>query len=365
QTAIPQTYKRVKIAFFAISPRRDGGVYQYTLSAIEAFKKLGCDREIQITFFHSPDYADCFATATNQWRSVNTTHTDIGRDVFLATYFGKRINALDNEAFDLAVSPKTCLAGYGMARKFVVTLHDLQHKHFPQYFRFYRRRLRDLLYSRAVNLADVTICETNYVKQDIVSFYDVDPSKILVLPSPPPNYVSSIIEDARLHSVKQRYNLPNEYLFYPAQFWFHKNHIRLFKALDILGSSCGIDVPLVLVGSPREAFSAAMQEIANLKLESRIRYLGYVPDQDMPYLFKLSTCLVLPTLFESLSIPMWEAFRLEVPVVCSNVCALPEQAGPAAIFFDPYDPGDMARGIRDLLVEPAKAEKLIDQGKQR
>jgi glycosyltransferase involved in cell wall biosynthesis len=135
--------------------------------------------------------------------------------------------------------------------------------------------------------------------------------------------------------------------------------------LDILGSSYGMDVPLVLVGSPREAFSAAMQEITNLKLESKTRYLGYVPDQDMPYLFKLSRGLVLPTLFESLSIPMWEAFWLEVPVVCSNVCGLPEQAGAAAIFFDPYDPRDIARGIRELLLDPAKSRKLIHEGKQR
>ena len=245
----------MKIAFFALSPRTDGGVYQYTLSAIDAFKRIACAGKFQITFFHSGDYSEYFSEANVQWAHVDLAQSGIARDVFRATYLGKGISALGKGAFDLAISPKTCLVGYKTGSRFVVTLHDLQHKHFPQYFRMYRRMLRDVLYSRSVNLSDITICETNYVKQDIVSYYDVDPGKIHVLPSPPPSYVSnSDLDHQTLRKVRQRYNLPSEYLFYPAQFWFHKNHIRLFKAMRVLRSAYGIDVPLVLVGAARESF---------------------------------------------------------------------------------------------------------------
>ena len=102
-----------------------------------------------------------------------------------------------------------------------------------------------------------------------------------------------------------------------------------------------------------------------LGLESRVMYLGYVPEHEIPCLFKLSRGLVLPTLFESLSIPIWEAFSLEVPVTCSNIGSLPEQAGDAAIFFNPYDPEDIARGMRDLLNGASKSKKLIQKGKEQ
>ncbi len=65
----------------------------------------------------------------------------------------------------------------------------------------------------------------------------------------------------------------------------------------------------------------------------------------MPYLYKLSTALVMPTLFESVSLPIWESFYLGVPVVSSNVCALPEQVGDAGLLFDPHDIEDMAEKI--------------------
>lgn len=76
--------------------------------------------------------------------------------------------------------------------------------------------------------------------------------------------------------------------------------------------------------------------------------MGYVPQEDMPYLYKLSSALVMPTLFESVSMPIWEAFSLGVPVVSSNVCALPEQVGDAGLLFDPYNIEDIAEKIFKL-----------------
>ena len=108
-----------------------------------------------------------------------------------------------------------------------------------------------------------------------------------------------------------------------------------------------------------------MKKIAELNLESRVKHIGYIDYEDIPYLYRMSQMLVMPTLFESVSIPIYEAFALGVPVCCSNVVALPEQVGDAALIFDPHDIEDMSEKIVLLLRDKNLAETLVTKGKLR
>ena len=85
----------------------------------------------------------------------------------------------------------------------------------------------------------------------------------------------------------------------------------------------------------------------------------------MPYLYKLSTTLVMPTLFESISLPIWEAFYFGVPVVSSNVCALPEQVGDAGLLFDPHNIEDMAEKIYKIWIDEELRKTLVQKGYER
>jgi glycosyltransferase involved in cell wall biosynthesis len=126
-----------------------------------------------------------------------------------------------------------------------------------------------------------------------------------------------------------------------------------------------LEIPLILVGSKKNNFENVMKEIQNLGLSRQVKYLGYVPDEDMPYLYKLATALVMPTLFESVSMPIWEAFHLGCPVVSSNVCALPEQVGDAGLIFDPYNIEDMAEKIFIIWTNENLRSELINKGFER
>jgi len=163
----------------------------------------------------------------------------------------------------------------------------------------------------------------------------------------------------------RKYDLPERYIFYPAQFWFHKNHIKLLEALSLLRNKYNTIVPLILVGSKKNNFDNVMKAIEKLNLERQVKYLGYVPDEDMPYLYKLSTALVMPTLFESVSMPIWEAFYLGVPVVSSNVCALPEQVGNAGLLFDPFNIEDIAEKIYKIWIDENLRTELVQKGYNR
>jgi glycosyltransferase involved in cell wall biosynthesis len=252
-----------------------------------------------------------------------------------------------------------------MRKPYIVTIHDFQHEYYPEFFTFKERLSRKIVYKTGQK-ANIVVCESEYVKKDIIKFLKVPKEKIHVIPSPPPSYILNIklLED-KYEEIRPKYSLPAKFLFYPAQFWYHKNHINLLRAIKLIKDKYGESINLVLVGSKKNNFENVMNEIKILGLQNQVKYLGYVPDEDMPYLYKLSTALVMPTLFESVSIPIWEAFYLGVPVVSSNVCALPEQVGDAGLLFDPYDIEDMAEKIYKVWIDKNLRDELRKKGYNR
>jgi glycosyltransferase involved in cell wall biosynthesis len=108
-----------------------------------------------------------------------------------------------------------------------------------------------------------------------------------------------------------------------------------------------------------------MALVEELSLSSRVKHLGQIDVSDLVAVYKLATLVVIPTLFESISIPMYEAFSLGVPVCASNVLALPEQAGDAAVLFDPMSPQDMADKITATLCDTSLRARLVQRGMER
>jgi len=140
----------------------------------------------------------------------------------------------------------------------------------------------------------------------------------------------------------------------------------LIKCVEITKEKTPKDGICVDIGPTTiKSFENIMNEIEKMNMKKFVRYLGYVADEDMPYLYKLSTALVMPTLFESISMPIWEAFYLGCPVVSSNVCALPQQVGKAGLLFDPYNTEDMAEKIYKIWVDNDLRKLLKEKGRKK
>ena len=211
--------------------------------------------------------------------------------------------------------------------------------------------------------AESIICESNYVKNDIIQFYKVPEDKICIVESPPPNsFINSKILKHKNKTVIEKYKLPKEYLYYPAQTWYHKNHINLLKAFKLLSAKYP-KLFLILSGSTQNNHTNVLKYIKDNNL--KVKHIGYIDYDDLPYIYVNSKMLVLPTLFESISIPIWEAFSLGVPVCSSNAVALPEQVGDAGILFDPKDPIDIFDKIKTLLGDSIKREEMVIMGKNK
>jgi glycosyltransferase involved in cell wall biosynthesis len=362
-----------KIGVIGFSSFENGGVYQYTQSLIDG---LILDRSNKYIIFTKED-DNRYDNYGLEVRKFHKARVSVLVKLFrlLCMLLKKRSSLFltkeENSVFgdvDLFISPTISAYPYYYLKKpYIFALHDMQEKYYPAYFTIRERILRFVLNNAISNDASKIICESSFVKNDIVNFIGINERKICVLQSPPPAYfLSYVFVDKKFRVIKEKYSLPERFIFYPAQCWFHKNHIKLVEAFEIVSKEID-DVFLILTGSKQNNYNNLIKKIEELGLVGKVIHLGYVDYEDLPYFYKMSQFLVMPTLFESVSIPIYEAFALEVPVCSSNVVALPEQVGEAGLLFDPNDVHDISDKIfaylKDENLRKEKAKLGLDKVK--
>jgi glycosyltransferase involved in cell wall biosynthesis len=243
---------------------------------------------------------------------------------------------------------------------------DLQHLHYPEFFDAWTIAWRETVYRAGCNFAQALIVNSDWIKADVVRQYQVDPQKIQVVAEAPPASTSADLSEAVLAEIRTKYQLEEQFLFYPGVTWPHKNHLRLFEALAYLRDRRGLRLQLVCTGSRYEPFwSSILEGIQDCSLESQVRFLGHVPHRDLCGLYRLATAMVLPSLFEANSLPVFEAWLEGTPVVCSNATGLPEQVDDAAVLFDPVDHVSIADALAVIATQPTLRATLRARGHRR
>jgi glycosyltransferase involved in cell wall biosynthesis len=252
------------------------------------------------------------------------------------------------------------------ASPMVYNPHDLQHLHFPQFFTAELIQWRELMYRAGCQYARVVVAGSHWIKKDLIEQYGLNPKKIQVIPWAPPTQAISEPTPALLNDVKSRYNLPSHFIFYPAMLWEHKNHLRLLEAIAKLRDQNGLISQLVCSGDLKSKFWPVIQKnIRRLSLESQVRFIGMVSPEELRAIYRLCHSVIVPTLFEAASGPVFEAWHDDVPVACSSVTSLPEQAGNAALLFDPFSVDAIANTIERLARDQQLRANLIRNGKRR
>ena len=243
--------------------------------------------------------------------------------------------------------------------------HDLQHRHLPQLFGIGERALRELYYRRLCERADVVAVSSSWVKDDLVRQYGLPAEKVAVVPLAAAHEGGEEVLPAELAATRRELELPARFVFYPAQTWPHKNHIALLAALSCLREQHGLRVSLVSAGRLTPHYDRILERARELDLLEQVRFLGFVSAAQLSRLYRLCTCVVIPSRFEAASFPLWEAFRHGAPAVCSTATSLPVQAGDAALVVDPQRPDELAEAIRRLWTEPELRAELVARGRRR
>jgi glycosyltransferase involved in cell wall biosynthesis len=227
----------------------------------------------------------------------------------------------------------------------VLNLHDLQHLHHPENFSAEELDTRQQLWARSAALADAVIVSSDFVHRDLVARMGLPASKIHTVPISWNPAVEAGLRSFTVEAARRHYGLPARYAYYPAQFWPHKNHVRLLQALrDVREHRPGTDLKLVLTGYRGHAgWPQVERTIASLGLASDVLCLDHVPVQHVAALYQASLFCVIPSTFEGSSQPVIEAQMLGVPVMCSDLPSISELvADGTGLLFDPLDSGDIA-----------------------
>jgi glycosyltransferase involved in cell wall biosynthesis len=245
---------------------------------------------------------------------------------------------------------------------YIIPVWDLQHRlqpYFPEISLSGQWESREEYYAKVLRRATLIITGTEVGKAEIESFYQVPKDRIKVIPFFTPQFISN---PALTNNVLTKYSIPGQYLFYPAQFWPHKNHVGLLLAVKCLKENHNLEFPLVLVGSDQGNESYIKEVVKELDLSNQVHFLGFVPQCDMPDLYQNAFALSFTSFFGPDNLPPLEAMSLGCPVVAAAVSGAKEQFGDAALLVDPKQPAEIAKAIKSLFEDVGLRQKLIDSG---
>ena len=273
--------------------------------------------------------------------------------------------AIDRLKTDVVHHPFSVLSPMGLSSPSVLTFWDMQHEFYPDFFSEAELKERRAKYRASADMATRIIVSAQFTKDCLVGRYGVDCNKIEVIYTGYGPEYRRIEDREALDSIRSKYGLHKPFLYYPAAIWPHKNHRALLTAYQILREQHGFEGDLVFTGMALQKKNALVQEIERLGLTGAVRLLGYLPHEDLPYLYNLASVMVFPSLFEGFGIPLVEAMACGCPVVCSNVTSLPEVLGEAGLTFDPNSPQQIAETILSVWSNDSLIQKMRLKGLER
>ena len=282
----------------------------------------------------------------------------------------KLIYLINSKKIDLAIFTMTNKLAMLLPIPVIVPIHDVEHRMRPEFPEVSSGKIwlqREYLCSQIAQHASKILVDSEIGRQDVINCYHPDPKKIVILPFLPPNYLQINSTQAEINNFLSKNHLPDKFLFYPAQFWPHKNHTNLVKAIGLLKQQ-GLIIPLVLTGAKKDRWGTWKQIqslIKEFNVTAQVHYLGYVDNAEITILYKQAVAMVIPTFLGPTNIPVYEAWQMGTPVLYSNIRGPREQAGNAALLFDPSRPENIAEKIKLIWTDENLRKDLIEKGHKR
>lgn len=247
---------------------------------------------------------------------------------------------------DLLYVPYQTPPSYDLPFPFIVTMHDVQELHYPEFFKPQERAWRAENYWKSLELSKAVIVSFKHVKQDLIKYFHLSDSKINICPLPyeKTSLTPHTLEQEAIY--QQKYAHLKNFILYPAQAWQHKNHLALIKAAELIKEQFNRDITIVFTGNINIPFFKTIQDyIEKSVVAEQLHFLGVVPQTELYWLYKNCSLVVIPTLYEAGSFPLLEAMSLKAPVICSNVTSLPDTIGDLHFTFNPRNIEQMANLI--------------------
>ena len=245
----------------------------------------------------------------------------------------------------------------------VLSVHDVSYRIYPQFFSPRVRLLLGVMVGPSMRRAARVITISERTKRDIVRFYRVSPRRIVVTPlAAGARYMPQPIEE--VERVRRDYGLGQQYVLVVGNVQPRKNLPRLVEAFgSVVGEVGGVE--LVIAGRSAWRGSEVEAAVERAGIGEKVRFVGYVPDADLPALYAGAAVFCYPSLYEGFGLPPLEAMQCGTPTVTSNAASLPEVVGDAALTVDPHSVRDIAAALRKLLVDEDSRRDYREKGLER
>ncbi len=243
----------------------------------------------------------------------------------------------------------------------LLVIHDLAFIHHPAFIskshlRFYKKNT-----GKFIAKAKRVVTVSTFSKEDIIQHYPVAENKTHVVY----NGVKHIFKPLDLEQrniIKHRYTEDKEYFIYTGAIHPRKNLFHLLKAFSIFKKRLQSNMKLLLVGRLAWGYDSFLQSLETYKYRDDVKLLHYLPDEELAQLVGAAYAMVYPSYFEGFGLPMLEAMRCQVPVICSRVSAMPEIAGQAGLYFNPDSYEELAERMMLLYKDETLHSVLVQHG---
>lgn len=373
--------KPLRLAVIFDQPIYSGGGYQQSLNAALLTRKLPPQLAEPIFFTTRIENISSLAEY-----GIDAMHLRLSRFPRLRSRLSKFIERLkflgaasrflsidpfEKHLLDFDIDLVYFISPNGLARRldrlnYITTVWDLCHRDDPEFpeVRWHREfEARESNYRAILPRATAVLVDSEHGKINVVRRYGIDAERILVMPFEAAQG-SQIDDDCSTGhiDIRQKYKLDVPYVFYPAQFWAHKNHVYLLEGLKILKVEHRIEIGAIFAGYDYGNLDHVKACVEKFSLGDRIRFAGFVPNDEIPYLYRQSLALVMPTYFGPTNLPPLEAFSLNVPVLYPDKAGLRDQVGDAALLMDLTNPHTMADHLARLISDTSLRARLIKAG---
>ena len=359
---------RIGIDLSTFSSSYVGGVTTYVYGLLEGFQKLSLNHSIvlfsneqsaddlrerinsnKISVISLPNLPLTMRACRKTLHVLKLTHTPLYS--YFNTYAEKFVI---EKNCDIIYCPLTYLRQEKYKIPSLVSMHDIQHLHHPEFFSSEELKFRAFEFHKTVTCSSAIQASSRFSKNDFIEhFASLNDSNVFIIPEGVDIEKYSVNPQV---DIRKKYNLPQRFLFYPAQLWSHKNHITILKALKKLNRD---DIALVLTGAEFTATKAIFDFIKDYELKN-VYYLGKVPFEDLITIYHEAEYLIIASLHESSSLPVLEAAAAGTAIITSDIAPLLEMGQNLKINYFPSLDFDYLADLIEKKWDLPNAEEQAD-----
>jgi glycosyltransferase involved in cell wall biosynthesis len=344
---------------------RDFGIGTYIRNLLNALTEI--DSENHYTLTAMPDDVGSFAHLGANFETVPYAGRDWDRaDHIRYPMFVRRF------APDLVHIPLNAVPLF-LPNPYVVTIHDMSSLLFGSHVAGWRESMRLYRFRRGLVRAARVIVVSDATRRDVENLLGIPKKRVrLVYSAPDPQFfdVKAGLDTEETRRILERYQIKYPFILYAGRIRPHKNVPRLVEAFAVVRGELENhpeyhDLRLIIIGDEITKHPEVRRAVIQTRMEQAVRFLGFVPFETLKVFYAAARAFVFPSLYEGFGLPPLEAMATGTPVVTSNVSSLPEVVGDAAMIVNPENVFDVARGIREVLLDEELRERLIRRGHEQ